>query len=72
MNYRLENNHSGRPDNYKDPVLQAYWNALHADVLCAWKRVLTDDGQKIERELWLFGISEDLPSDLLNLRGEWT
>lgn len=70
INYRLENNPSGRVDNYKDPVLIAYWSALHKDVLCAWKRVPTDDGQKIERELWLFGIGEDLPSDLLHLRRE--
>jgi len=68
LNYRLENNQSGRIDNYKDPVLIAYWKALHADILCAWKRVPTDDGQKTERELWLFGINEDLPSDLLHLR----
>lgn len=70
LNYRLDANHSGRLDNYKDPVLQAYWNSLHADILCAWKRVPTEDGQKIERELWLFAISEDLPSDLPNLRGK--
>ncbi len=70
LNYRLENNQSGRIDNYKDPVLIAYWKVLHADILCAWKRVPTDDGQKTERELWLFGINEDLPSDLLNLRRE--
>ncbi len=68
INYRLENNPTGRIDNYKDPVLIAYWNALHADILCAWRRVTTDDGQKIERELWLFGITEDLPTDLPNLR----
>jgi len=68
INYRLENNSSGRIDNYKDPVLISYWNALHADILCAWRRVPTDDGQKLERELWLFGINEDLPSDLINLR----
>ncbi|CAF4568915.1 unnamed protein product, partial [Rotaria magnacalcarata] len=35
---------------------------------CSWRRVPTDDGQKTERELWLFGINEDLPSDLLNLK----
>lgn len=68
LNYRLENNQSGRIDNYKDPVLIAYWNALHDDILCAWRRVPTEDGQKIERELWLFGINEDLPSDLPYLR----
>ncbi|CAF3409358.1 unnamed protein product, partial [Rotaria socialis] len=62
LNYRLEPNH------YKDPVLIAYWNALRADTLCAWRRVLTDDGQKTEKELWLFGINEDLPSELPNLR----
>ncbi|CAF2638292.1 unnamed protein product [Rotaria sp. Silwood2] len=68
INYRLETNQLGRIDNYKDPVLIAYWSALHADILCSWRRVPTDDGQKTERELWLFGINEDLPSDLLNLR----
>ncbi|CAF0983342.1 unnamed protein product [Rotaria sordida] len=68
INYRLETNQVGRIDNYKDPVLIAYWNALHADILCSWRRVSTDDGQKTERELWLFGINEDLPSDLPNLR----
>lgn len=62
LNYRLEPNH------YKDPVLIAYWNALRADTLCAWRRVLTDDGQKTEKELWLFSINEDLPSELPNLR----
>ncbi|CAF1072689.1 unnamed protein product [Rotaria magnacalcarata] len=62
LNYRLEPNH------YKDPVLIAYWNALRADTLCAWRRVLADDGQKTEKELWLFGINEDLPSELPNLR----
>jgi hypothetical protein len=62
LNYRLEPNH------YKDPVLIAYWNALRADTLCAWRRVLTDDGQKTEKELWLFGINEDLPSKIINLR----
>ncbi|CAF0728160.1 unnamed protein product [Rotaria sordida] len=72
LNYRLE------PNPYKDPVLIAYWNALRADTLCAWRRVLTDDGQKTERELWLFGINEDLPSELPNLRpinqanGSWS
>ncbi|CAF1646210.1 unnamed protein product, partial [Adineta ricciae] len=72
LNYRLEPNH------YKDPVLIAYWNALRADTLCAWRRVLTDDGQKPEKELWLFGINEDLPSELPNLRpmhqanGSWS
>ena len=68
LNYRLETNHLGRFDNYKDPILIAYWNALRADTLCAWRRVPTDDGQKTEKELWLFGINEDLPSDLPNLR----
>jgi hypothetical protein len=68
VTYRVENTPSGRIDSYKDPVLIAYWNALHADILCSWRRVPTDDGQKNERELWLFGINEDLPSDLLNLR----
>ena len=63
LHYRLENTQSGRTDNYKDPVLIAYWNALHADILCSWRRVPTDDGQKTERELWLFGINEDLPLD---------
>jgi mediator of RNA polymerase II transcription subunit 13 len=62
LNYRLE------PNAYKDPVLIAYWNALRTDTLCAWRRVLTDDGQKTEKELWLFGINEDLPSELTNLR----
>ena len=62
LNYRLEPNH------YKDPVLIAYWNLLRSDTLCAWRRVLTDDGQKTEKELWLFGINEDLPLDLPNLR----
>ena len=62
LNYRLEPNH------YKDPILIAYWNALRADSLCAWRRVLSDDGQKTEKELWLFGINEDLPSELPNLR----
>ena len=66
--FRLENNQFGRIDNYKDPVLLAYWNASHADILCSWRRVPTDGGQKTERELWLFGINEDLPSDLPNLR----
>ncbi len=61
-NTRLELNH------YKDPVLIAYWNALRSDTLCAWRRVLTDDGQKTEKELWLFGINEDLSSELPNLR----
>ena len=70
LNYRVENNHLGRPDNYKDPILIAYWNALRADTLCAWRRVPADDGQKIEKELWLFGINEDLPSELPNLRGK--
>ena len=70
MNSRLDNNQANRLDNYKDPVLIAFWNALHADVLCAWKRVPADDGQKIERELWLFGINEDLPSELPNLRSK--
>jgi hypothetical protein len=69
-NFRLETN-SNRFDNYKDPVLIAYWDALYADILCAWRRVLTDDGKKTERELWLFGINEDLPSDLPNLRREF-
>ncbi|CAF4766441.1 unnamed protein product, partial [Rotaria sp. Silwood1] len=68
INYRLETNQLGRIDNYKDPVLLAYWDALHADILCSWRRVPTDDGQKTERELWLFGVNEDLPSDLPNLR----
>lgn len=65
---RLENNQLGRVDNYKDPVLIAYWKALHDDILCSWRRVVTDDGQKTERELWLFGVNEDLPSDFPNLR----
>jgi hypothetical protein len=65
LNYRLESN---RSDNYKDPILISYWNALRADTLCAWRRVPTDDGQKSEKELWLFGVNEDLPSDLPNLR----
>ena len=72
LNTRLEPNH------YKDPVLIAYWNSLRADTLCAWRRVLTDDGQKTEKELWLFGINEDLPNELPNLRsmtqlnGSWS
>lgn len=65
--FRLETNSSGRIDNYKDPILIEYWNALHRDMLCAWRRVPTDDGQKIERELWLFGVNEDLPTVLPNL-----
>ena len=69
-NSRLEMNHSGRPDNYKDPVLIAYWNALRTETLSAWRRVPTDDGQKTEKELWLFGVNEDLPTDLPNLRRE--
>ena len=68
----METNHLGRPDHYKDPVLVAYWNALRTDTLCAWRRVPTDDGQKSERELWLFGINEELPTDLPNLRGSTT
>lgn len=68
VNYRLETNQLGRVDNYKDPVLIAYWKALHDDILCSWRRVPTDDGQKTEKELWLFGINEDLPSELPNLR----
>ncbi|CAM4949581.1 unnamed protein product [Rotaria socialis] len=68
VNYRLETNQLGRIDNYKDPVLVAYWHALRSDILCSWRRVPTNDGQKTERELWLFGINEDLPSDLLNLK----
>lgn len=68
LNYRPESNHLGRPDNYKDPVLIAFWNALRTDTLCAWRRVSTDDGQKTEKELWLFAFNEDLPNDLPNLR----
>jgi len=68
--FRLETNSSGRIDNYKDPILIEYWNALNQDMLCAWRRVSTDDGQNIERELWLFGVNEDLPTNLPNLRCE--
>ena len=68
LNYRLENTQASRLDSYKDPVLVAYWNALRDDILCAWRRVPVDDGQKTERELWLFGINESLPSELPNLR----
>lgn len=66
--FRRSSNVRVEPNHYKDPVLIAYWNALRSDTLCAWRRVLTDDGQKTEKELWLFGINEDLPSELPNLR----
>ncbi|CAF0742850.1 unnamed protein product [Didymodactylos carnosus] len=66
-NYRLETTSQGRCDQYKDPVLLAYWHCLRTDTLCAWRKVQTEES-KIERELWLFGINEDLPSDLPNLR----
>lgn len=68
LNWRPESNHLGRMDHYKDPVLVAYWNALRNETLCAWRRVLADDGQKTEKELWLFGTNDDLPNELPNLR----
>ena len=70
LHQRLENTHTDRVDNYKDPVLVAYWDALRADILCAWRRVPIEDGNKTERELWLFGTTENLPSELLHLRRE--
>ena len=63
--------HAGQQlEQYKDPVLDAYWRTLKNDTLCAWRRVPTDDGQRTERELWLFGISNELPSEFAHLRRE--
>lgn len=56
-------------EHYQDPVLNAYWQQYHLERLCAWRCVPTDDEQKIEKELWLFAIQDDLPTDLPNLRG---
>jgi len=55
-------------EHYQDPVLNAYWEQYNLERLCAWRCVPTDDGQKVEKELWLFAIQEDLPTDLPNLR----
>lgn len=59
-----------RTDSNKDPVLLAYWKLLHEDILCSWRRVLSDDRQRTQRELWVFTTHEDLPTDLPNLQRE--
>ncbi|CAF1461722.1 unnamed protein product [Didymodactylos carnosus] len=66
-NYRVETTSQGRYDLYKDPVLLAYWHCLKTDTLCAWRKVQAEES-KIEKELWLFGINDDLPTDLPDLR----
>lgn len=67
--YRRISTDPSLEDEYRDPVLKAFWQEYHAERLCAWRRVLADDGLRFERELWLFAIQEDLPNELPNLRG---